>query len=109
MRGSSCSVISGIGLRLVRFTRIATTGSGIPGGISSREYMDKLPKKLFRLCAAPWKGISFTYLSLCENFGWKTYRGFPYRAQLRGIYIIWYMPGLVVKPKAPDVNIGDKK
>ncbi len=43
MRGSSCSVISGIGLRLVRFTRIATTGLGIPGGISSREYMDKLP------------------------------------------------------------------
>ena len=26
MRGSSCSVISGIGLRLVRFARVATSG-----------------------------------------------------------------------------------
>lgn len=43
MRGSCCSVISGIGLLAARSTRIATTGLGIPGGISSREYMDKLP------------------------------------------------------------------
>lgn len=44
MRGSSYSVISGTGAPAARFTRIATTGSGIPGGISLREYMDKLPK-----------------------------------------------------------------
>lgn len=69
MRGFCCSVISGIGLPLVRFTRIATTGLGIPGGISSREYITLIADKLFRLCAAPWKGISFTYLSLRENFG----------------------------------------
>ncbi len=42
MRGSSCSVISGTGAPAARFTRIATTGLGIPGGISSREYIDKL-------------------------------------------------------------------
>lgn len=40
MRGSSCSVISGTGAPAARFTRIATTGSGIPGGISSREYIN---------------------------------------------------------------------
>ena len=43
MRGSCCSVISGMGLLLVRFARVATTGLGLPGGISSREYIDKLP------------------------------------------------------------------
>ena len=43
MRGSSCSVISGTGAPAARFARIATTGLGVPGGISSREYMDKLP------------------------------------------------------------------
>ena len=69
MRGSCCSVVSGIGLPAARSTRIATTGLGIPGGISSREYITLIANKLFRLCAAPWKGISFTYLSLCENFG----------------------------------------
>lgn len=42
MRGSCCSVISGIGLPAARSTRIAA-GLGVPGGISSREYMDKLP------------------------------------------------------------------
>jgi len=44
MRGFYCSATSGTGASAARFTRIATTGSGIPGGISSREYMDKLPK-----------------------------------------------------------------
>ena len=43
MRGSSCSVISGTGAPAARFTQIATTGLGIPGGLSSREYIDKLP------------------------------------------------------------------
>lgn len=43
MRGSSCSVISGMGLPAACSARIAATGVGLPGGISSREYMDKLP------------------------------------------------------------------
>lgn len=70
MRGFCCSVVSGAGLRLVRVARFAAAGSGIPGGISSREYINFncQQKNYFRLCAAPWKGISFAYLSLCENF-----------------------------------------
>lgn len=69
MRGSSCSVISGTGAPAARFTRIATTGLGIPGGISSREYIDKLPVNYLDCVPHLGKGISFTYLSLCENFG----------------------------------------
>lgn len=50
MRGSCCSVISGIGLPAARSTRIATTGLGIPGGISSREYITLIAKKNYLDC-----------------------------------------------------------
>lgn len=43
MRGFCCSVISGTGAPAARFTRIATTGLGILGGISSLAYMHETP------------------------------------------------------------------
>lgn len=43
MRGSCCSVFSGIGLPAARSARFVACGLGLPGGVSSREYIDKLP------------------------------------------------------------------